>query len=432
MGTNSKRVMKFKNLLLFTFLGLLTSTAWSQARVVFQNDPYVVINDGAYFVIGNPNTNAITNPGQGNIISEDEFDYVKWNIGTSTGAYVIPFTTGNDVKIPLTVNKTTAGSGGTNPGFLFSTYGGLGTPNWDSFSNRPTPVLHTVDITTGAVNNSPYVIDRYWIIDASSYGSKPSATLDITYEDVEHTIANNTITESMLGGQRYNSDTNVWGDYLPQGTANTTTNVVSGIPAAAADLYRAWTLSSRELPLPVELLDFEAVCDDGISKVKWSTASEANCDYYLVERSSDGVAWEALKQVPGSGHSSTVQEYDIADYAPLGNTTYYRLTQFDYNGDYKVFPPAVSTCGDFILEITSVTNTFNSDQMQMNVRSSINSTFDLYVVDMSGKVLIAEQGVDIHDGVNRVDIDKNQMSMGIYIIQLVNANHALTKRVAIN
>lgn len=424
--------MKLKNLLLFAFACLLSTTGWSQARVVFDSNPYIVINDGAYFVIGNSNANAITNPNAGNIVSEDEFDYVKWNIGTATGTYVIPFITGNGVKIPLTVNKTTAGSGGTTPGFLFSTYGGLGTPNWDSFINRPTPVLHTVDIETGLVDNSTYVIDRYWIIDAGSYGSKPSATLDIAYSEVEHTIANNTIVEMQLGGQRYNSDANVWGDYLPQGSVNIATNVVSGIPAPAADLYRAWTLSSRDMPLPVELLGFDAVCDQGTSKIKWSTASEANCDYYLVERSTDGVSWEILKQIPGSGHSSSLQEYSIDDYAPIGNTTYYRLSQFDYNGDYKVFPPVASTCGDFVLEITSVSNTFNSSQMQMNVRSSINSDFNLYVMDMSGKVLIAQQGVNIHDGMNRIDINKNEMSMGIYIIQLVNENHALTKRVAIN
>src|SRR6056297_1944973 len=120
--------MKINAILTFLFSIVLCLSAWSQARMVFLNDPFVVINDQAFVVIDNPNANAITNPGQGNIVSEDEFDYLKWNIGNQTGVYTVPFTTGNGDKIPLEVNITGAGSaGGSDPSILFSTYGGLGT-----------------------------------------------------------------------------------------------------------------------------------------------------------------------------------------------------------------------------------------------------------------------------------------------------------------
>lgn len=426
--------MKASNLLTVFFSLFFAFGAWSQARINFQGDPgaYIVIEDGAYLVIGNGNANAITNPENGNIVSEDEFDYVKWNIGTNDGMYTVPFTTGNNDKIPLEVNITSAGSGGSDPGFLFSTYGGLGSDPWDSDVNKPTIVQHTYDIATGSVNNSPFVIDRFWIIDADGYGTKPTATLSIGYADEEHEANDNTITESALGGQRYNSDEDIWGDYLPQGTADIANDVVTGIPAPAADFYRVWTLVSNEMPLPVELTNLAAQCKNGAMQITWATQSEHNNDYFLIERSANGNHWQTLTEVAGSGNSSVEIRYEAYDETPLSSTTYYRITQVDYNGDSRIYGPVAGTCSDYDLDIVSVMNNFDSDQLLMNVSSSINSDFQLYVLDMSGKVLIAEQGVAIRNGMNQVKINKSEMSMGIYIIQLVNDNHLLTRKVAIN
>src|SRR6056297_2189894 len=275
------------------FIALTISiSGWSQARIVFQNDPYIVLNDQAYLVIDNNNGNAITNPAQGNIVSEDEFNYVKWNVSNSTGTYNMPLTTANNFKIPVSVNITTAGSGG-NDYFLFSSYGGLGTANWLGSTNLPTgpPVLHFVDVATGAAENSAFVIDRFWMIDCMGYTNRPSATLSIRYADEEESAVGNTITEGLLGAQRYNSDTDVWGDYGPTGTINTTTNIVSGIPAPDLHFFETWTLSSSEMPLPIELLSFDARCTDGVMTLKWATASETNNDRFLLERSPDGQNW---------------------------------------------------------------------------------------------------------------------------------------------
>ncbi len=410
----------------------ISFSGWSQARIVFQNDPFIVLNDQAYLVIDNTNANAITNPAQGNIVSEDEFNYVKWNISFASGVYNMPLTTANDFKVPVSVNITSPGFGG-NDHFLFSSYGGLGVGPWLGSTNLPTPVLHFVDVATGAIENSPYVIDRFWMIDCMGYGSRPSATLSIGYADEEHDVAaGNTITESLLGAQRYNSDTDVWGDYGPAGTVNTTTNIVSGIPAPDADFFRVWTLSSSDSPLPVELLSFDARCTDGVMTLKWATASETNNDRFLLERSPDGQNWETLDEVFGAGNSTTQINYELKDVAPFNGTTYYRLTQIDFNGDYTIFEPKAGTCSDFDLDIVNVSNNFNSSQFDVLVSSSVNENFELYVLDLSGKILIGQQSVPLRTGMNTVQIDKNKLSMGVYIIQLVNDNHLLTRKVALN
>lgn len=427
--------MKILRLTLTFALVALCLQVMSQARIVFQNNPFIVIDNGAYLVIDNPAANAITNPAQGNIITEDEFDYVKWNIRNTAGIYEMPFATQAGTKIPFSANISLAGSAGTVPNpshILFSTYGGLGTPNWDSDVNAPTGVVHTNDIATNTVNNGNYVIDRYWIVDANSYASRPTATFSIGYADIEHTAAPNTIVESQLGAQRYNFNTDHWGDYLPQGAANTTTNVVSGIPVPPAEFFRVWTLSSQASPLPVELLSFESKCERGVMKVQWSTASETDNDFFALERSDDGINWEPVKLIPGAGHSSTIVNYEVLDLSPYDGTTYYQLTQVDFNGDQETFEPCVGYCSDEGIGIVTVFNTYNSSHFTLTVSSTSNQQFDLYLMDMGGKIVSSQMNLTVNDGTTQIEVFKGNLPMGIYMVKMVNDNHLLTRKVALN
>lgn len=88
-------------------------------------------------------------------------------------------------------------------------------------------------------------------------------------------------------------------------------------------------------PLPVELVSFDVKIDNTSVLLTWTTASELNNDFFTIERSTNGVDFEALGEVPGSGNSNTVKEYDFFDDAPLMGTAYYRLKQTDFDGKYE-------------------------------------------------------------------------------------------------
>ena len=187
------------------------------------------IHNNAYLVINNSAANAITTLGTGgNIISEGEFNRIKWNIGTAIGIYTIPFTKSPTNKIPFTINITTAGAGSGS--ILFSTYGGA---DWNNLTYKPSDVANMGDIN--GANNSAKVIDRFWLIDAISYTTKPTATFAFTYLDAEWaTNGGNNITEANLGAQRFNSTAGTWWGYNPQGTINTVTNTVTSITVAGS------------------------------------------------------------------------------------------------------------------------------------------------------------------------------------------------------
>lgn len=84
--------------------------------------------------------------------------------------------------------------------------------------------------------------------------------------------------------------------------------------------------------LPIELLSFEGKAENKSVKLNWKTATELNCDYFLIERSNNGKTFETIGKVKGHGTSYTEENYIFTDETPvLGQVNYYRLREYDFN-----------------------------------------------------------------------------------------------------
>ncbi|MEP5612555.1 MAG: T9SS type A sorting domain-containing protein [Cyclobacteriaceae bacterium] len=91
-----------------------------------------------------------------------------------------------------------------------------------------------------------------------------------------------------------------------------------------------------EAPLPVELIHFSVKTTDEIN-LSWATATEINNDYFVVERSEDGEYFYEIGRVIGHGNSTELNQYSFIDKFAFANVEYYRLTQFDYDGQSETF-----------------------------------------------------------------------------------------------
>lgn len=92
------------------------------------------------------------------------------------------------------------------------------------------------------------------------------------------------------------------------------------------------TTNRLQTPLPITLLDFNAVSTSAGVDLHWSTASEVNNALFTVQRSVDLDAWEDVLQVPGAGTSYSILHYQAHDVRALPGTSYYRLQQTDLDG----------------------------------------------------------------------------------------------------
>lgn len=396
--------------LLFSFFLLSAGALFSQSRFIIKDDAYVVLNtastsESIFVVLDNGNTNALATSGGGNIITKHEKNQVKWNIGTNTGTYTLPFTTAttatnaSESKIPASVNITGAGTGSGN--IKFSSYtDNNGTDNYKVSDYKPSDVTNMDN--SSATDNSANVVDRFWIIDANGYTDKPDVTLSFTYDDDEVTATNNTLSEADIFPQRWNSTASQWHDVTLSGTLNTTSNTLSAVTVAKANFFRSWALVSSVTPLPVELISFEPKCIDNQTVIKWTTAAEINNSHFEIQHSTDGTSWSTIDSVQGAGNSTTVINYEQPVKVNSNQEVdYYRLKQIDFDGTSAHSDIKTCSC-DGGLEITSLYPNPSDGEVNILINSTEGGTLSLKIYDALGK-LIVNDDLTIQEGANVIN-----------------------------
>lgn len=87
---------------------------------------------------------------------------------------------------------------------------------------------------------------------------------------------------------------------------------------------------------PVELIRFNAEGQGAGIQLEWETATEQNSSHFVVERSLDAYAFEAIESMPSNGNSNTLKRYDHFDSnVQRGVDYYYRLRMVDLDGTFE-------------------------------------------------------------------------------------------------
>lgn len=404
----------------FLFLILLINSLFPQARMVINNNAYVTMDGGVFMVLENANANAITVAGSGaNIISEDEDNKIRWNIGTTTGNYAIPYTTSTLVKIPFSMNITSAGVGSGR--FDFSTY----ETATDNNTPYPSMVTNMSSIPAGGGDGSLYVIDRFWIVDANNYTTKPNVSMIFGYNPaVNEMVGSNTIVEANLLAQRFNDGIGDWQGYYLFGTNDAGNDRVTGANVAAADFFAAWTLVDYSTPLPVTLTKFDANCDRNTITIEWTTSAELNNDFFVVEKSNDGIVYFDLMTIQGAGTSNVTNSYSVVD--DYGNRSgYYRLKQVDYNGTTTYYEPKYVVCSNSSFEVNQFS--LQQNNFDFNITVTDKENVDIALYDVRGRI-IAYKKMELQPGDNSIKLDKFSISKGMYMLSVKgDVNNYTTK-----
>lgn len=92
--------------------------------------------------------------------------------------------------------------------------------------------------------------------------------------------------------------------------------------------------------VPVFLTGFSATpeCANARVRLNWTTQNEANSSHFVIERSTDGLNYMWVKQVPAAGNSSVPLPYEYFDNYPIKGFATYRLIIVDLNGSYTISP----------------------------------------------------------------------------------------------
>jgi hypothetical protein len=141
--------------------------------------------------------------------------------------------------------------------------------------------------------------------------------------------------------------------------------------------------------LPLTLTSFNAVINDNITSVSWSTAQESNLNSFAIMRSGDGSTWEQIGTVRAKGTSSVTTDYSFTDQSPLQGNNYYRLKAIDNDARFS-FSEIRLVKGLFIKGIKFGPNPAISN-LRITFGSNISSNLSIRLINELGQIMQVKQ-----------------------------------------
>ncbi|MGR6086654.1 MAG: T9SS type A sorting domain-containing protein [Arcticibacter sp.] len=342
--------------------------------------------------------------------SYDSSASVLWRVNSRLGTRVIPFGNSSTEYIPFTFNMT----GGTCDTLIMSTYR---TP---TNNNLPLPPgIPNVNSLAGT-DNSLNTVDRFWYL--KTIGSNVVA--DMTF----------TCTASELGtvanprAQCYVPPNLGW-TYPIIGTQSTLSNGTFVLGANYMP-QNWWTLAGQLSPLPIELMSFNANCESGNVVLSWTTATEKNNDYFTLLRSIDGVNFESIGNVNGSGNSTTAISYEFIDRTSNGLSYYYKLSQTDFDGTESTFGPIRSTPCSLNGILTANAYQTGQDEISVMIGNPAESQVSVKLFSLDGKLIM------VHDqaypqGEHLIRMNTSSLATGIYVVRVQSGQETVSIKTAL-
>ncbi len=173
--------------------------------------------------------------------------------------------------------------------------------------------------------------------------------------------------------------------------------------------------------LPVKLTYFYGEKENSSVKLFWQTAAEINSDYFMVERSSDGINFDPIDLVESAGNSSSLVNYSYTDENPAAGKNYYRLKQIDNDGQYALFHVVMVdlTDGTSLTQV-EVFPTETEDLAHIVLTAKKAEIFLLQIFDQSGKELY-HSSLSVNEGANALDLPVASYETGYYNVRITSA-----------
>lgn len=191
--------------------------------------------------------------------------------------------------------------------------------------------------------------------------------------------------------------------------------------------FSYWALGSSydSNPLPIELYDFGANCRGDQVQVYWQTASEINNSHFVLERAGEDGHFETVARVEGAGNSNSLLHYEVADRPERGGVVYYRLTQYDFDGQYETFAPIVLQCQP--KETHSQVRVYPNpatDHLIVELHTSQSLTAQAELYNMNG-MQVYRRTLTLPYGHTQHTLDIHHLPRGMYLLRILTEDAVL-------
>lgn len=159
--------------------------------------------------------------------------------------------------------------------------------------------------------------------------------------------------------------------------------------------------------------------EDGVSVLTWTTLTETNNQFFIVERSLDGITFEKAVQLEGAGQSDQQKKYRFVEIAAKFSRTFYRLVQVDYGGEVHIsHTVVVSMKGEeSLFNITAISAGATDRYFSLVLDSKADKELVYQVMTQLGDIKKSGKS-SLIKGTNALAIDLSNLEVKTYQLSL--------------
>jgi hypothetical protein len=169
--------------------------------------------------------------------------------------------------------------------------------------------------------------------------------------------------------------------------------------------------------LPIELTKFTSSRNANTVNIEWQTTIEKNNDYFILERSIDGINFNEIQKIKAIGNASKSTNYFAIDENPSSEVSYYRLTQVDFNGQYKQSNIVSIDDDNSRVSVSQISPNPTSSNIDFMFFAPIKGELSYDIIDLTGRVLISNKEI-IDAGKSKQTVYLEELPHGIYFLKV--------------
>jgi len=185
--------------------------------------------------------------------------------------------------------------------------------------------------------------------------------------------------------------------------------MIDGNAGAGCD----FTVAGWDATLPITLVNFQGHNYKTGNKLFWTTATEINNDYFIVQKSADARTFTNIGTVKGHGNSNTSNQYTFIDETSPQKASYYRLKQIDFDGNYS-FSKILgieSSKGDQDINIYPNPS---KDNFSFDISISTDEIYSVSCINITGNE--HREQINISEGTNTYQVNDFKTYPTVYIL----------------
>ncbi|MNQ88385.1 hypothetical protein D3C85_1036450 [compost metagenome] len=177
--------------------------------------------------------------------------------------------------------------------------------------------------------------------------------------------------------------------------------------------------------LPVSLESFTAKKVNTAVQLNWKIASELNNDRFVIERSTDRIDFQKLKDIQSKGDTQNTVLYSYTDYTPLKGNNYYRLSQVDKDGTSKILAADVVKFDLSNLKIATYPNpATNFIKLKLN---DFEGAVNVKLISLLGQKLLSKR----FEPSQEIYLDIRNINAGNYVLLIETSERIYSHKTTI-